>query len=147
MRCTVDYENGFTSIELGKGEGKVFDWKPEFIQETKKEDFIICDGKMNPLFLISENTPEKPITKIEYWAPQLVQDFCIRNNMYTCGTVEEYERMFNFIRSSEPTTGNLYTVAKNILDHSNDEVNNNFTIGDVMAMLYKQTVTLDYLTD
>ena len=59
MRCTVDYENGFTSIMLDKNEGKVFEWKPEYIKETKKEDFIICDGKMNPLFLISENTPKK----------------------------------------------------------------------------------------
>lgn len=147
MRCNVDYENGFTSIELGKNEGKVFDWQPEFSNSAKKEDFIICDGKMNPLFLVSENTPENNITKIEYWAPQLVQDFCIENHMYTCGTVEEYNQMFDYIRSNDPTTGNLYAVAKNILEHSNDEVNNNFTVGDVMGMLYKKTVTLDYITD
>lgn len=147
MRFNICLDSGFYSLTLGKGEGKIYEWKKDFSKIAKKDDFIVCDGKMNPLYFVSENTPENFITKIEYWAPNLVQDFCIKNHMYTCGTVEEYERMFNFIRSSEPTTGNLYTVAKNILDHSNDEVNNNFTVGDIMSMLYKQTVTLDYLTD
>ena len=85
------------------------------------------------------------IRKIEYWAPQLVQDFCVKNNMYTCGTNSDYTAMFVFVQHHEPTTENLYIVADDILKHSDDEVNRNFLVSDIMTFLMKRTVTLDYI--
>ena len=87
------------------------------------------------------------IRKIEYWAPQLVYEFCVRNNMYTCGTNSDYTAMFTFIHQHEPTTENLYIVADNILKHSDDDATRNFLVSDIMTLLYKQTVTLDYIVE
>ena len=94
-----------------------------------------------------ETTTIPAIKKIEYWSPNAVQDFCIKCNMYTCGTNREYSEMFDFIRTHEPTTKNLYIVADNILKHSNDEVNNNFIVTDIMMLLEKNTVLIDYFIE
>ena len=85
------------------------------------------------------------IKKIEYWSAMLVQDFCIKNKLYTFGYSDEYTEMLRFIRKHEPTTENLYIAADNILKHSSDEAKCNFITSDIMSMLKKQTVTVDYI--
>ena len=153
MHLNVCFESGFYSLTLGKGEGKIFEWQREFSDSAKQDDFVVCDGKMNPLYLISENVPkgyERPSSKItesRWWSSQNVIDLCVRNNFYTCGSNREYESMLNFVREHEPTVQNLYKVANDILCHSNDETNNNYVVTDIMMLLEKNTVLVDYFIE
>ena len=153
MRFNVCFESDVYSLTLGKGEGKIFEWNRNFSDNVKQNDFIVCDGNKNPLFLISENTPkgyEHPTSKItesRWWSAQNVIDLCIRNNFYTCGCNREYEHMINYVREHEPTVTNLYLVANDILNHSDDEANNNYVVTDIMMMLEKNTVLVDYFIE
>lgn len=45
-----------------------------------------------------------------------VRVMCIRNNYYTCGTNEEYDKMFQTCES-----GDVLAIASDILEHSNKE--------------------------
>lgn len=153
MRFNICFDSGFYSLTLGKGEGKIYEWQQEFSDSAKQDDFIVCDGKMNPLFLIAENTPkgyERPSSKItesRWWCYRNVIDLCVKNNFYTCGCNREYEYMLDFVREHEPTVQNLYKVANDILSHSNDEANNNYVVTDIMMLLEKNTVLIDYFIE
>ena len=55
------------------------------------------------------------------WHPERVRECCIENQWYTRGTCEEYSKMLDFVRDSKPVLSNLFTVAKDIYDHSDIE--------------------------
>lgn len=54
-----------------------------------------------------------------------VRSMCIRDRLYTCGTVEEYDRMFGMVKALRGkdiiTAQDLYPIADDILRHSNTE--------------------------
>ena len=72
------------------------------------------------------------IIEHRYWTMADIRQVCIANNLYTCGTNEEYANMFHRAEKIEPTPENLYIIAKDIAEHS--EAN---TISNIMGLLTK----------
>ncbi|MCI9505767.1 MAG: hypothetical protein HFF62_04145 [Oscillospiraceae bacterium] len=86
------------------------------------------------------NTPK--ITANRFWTPHSVRQTCITHDLYTGGDCEEYEKMLDRVRNCEPTTENLYVIAKDIQEHSNGQ-----TITNVMFLLEKDAVMTTFEID
>ena len=52
------------------------------------------------------------------WSMRKVRQMCVNHRYYTCGDCEDYDRMLMFVINNEPTTENIYKVAKDIVEHS-----------------------------
>ncbi|SCJ78748.1 Uncharacterised protein [uncultured Flavonifractor sp.] len=76
------------------------------------------------------------------WSPDTVRLACIRNHLYTGGTCEEYSRMMEMVRTMVPMYENLYIVARDIKEHSNDQ-----TITNVMFILEREAVITTFEID
>ena len=82
------------------------------------------------------------ITFERQWSSGSVRAACIRHRLYTHGDSEEYEQMLTFVDINEPTTEILYTVAKDIYDHSENQ-----TITNIMFILEREAVYTFYYID
>ena len=82
------------------------------------------------------------ITANRFWNTQQVRQACINNDLYTKGSNEDYIEMFDMVRELEPTTENLYLVAKNIADHSANQ-----PITNVMFILENEAVFTTFEID
>lgn len=58
------------------------------------------------------------IQETKTWHPERVRQCCIDNQWYTRGTNKDYEVMLDYVRDTKPTIENIFTVAKDIYDHS-----------------------------
>lgn len=68
---------------------------------------------------INENQiPE--ITVEVVWSWHNIQRLCIKNDWYTRGDTRAYAEMLDFVDQNEPTTINIYKVAQDILEHSEE---------------------------
>lgn len=81
-------------------------------------------------------------TANRFWNTQQVRQACINNDLYTRGSNEDYIEMFDMVRELEPTTENLYLVAKNIADHSANQ-----PITNVMFILENEAVFTTFEID
>ena len=61
---------------------------------------------------------DKKITKTESWSFESVRQCCIKNGFYTSGTNEDYFTMLRNVEILNPTTENIYNIAKDICAHS-----------------------------
>ena len=61
----------------------------------------------------------------KWWSADDVRKMCIANDLYTCGDCEEYETMLNTVRANAPTLDVMYTVAKDIAEHSKQQLTSN----------------------
>lgn len=88
---------------------------------TSIELSIVFDGgkRTKTVRIVIELEPE--IDVVERWSSGDVRDMCIKHDWYRAGTVREYRAMLDIVDSTEPTTQNIYKIAKDILDHSDDE--------------------------
>lgn len=78
-------------------------------------------------------TPE--IKVIRTWNSGTVRMACIDNKLYTKGTNKDYLHLMNQVWGHEPTDKQLYIVAKDIMEHSEDQ-----TITNIMFLLEKYAV-------
>lgn len=105
-------------------------------QECGKENNM---GLLNAL--LGKNKPQikgrrlPRIRVIRRWDVQAVRQVCIDNDLYTCGSNEQYENLLSWIPHSEPTPYQLYAFAENICKHSEDQ-----TITNIMYLLEKYAV-------
>lgn len=76
------------------------------------------------------------------WSDHSVQAACIKNNLYTRGTYEQYDKMLKSADVLQPTIGNLYQLAKDICEHSEDQA-----ITNVMFILEREAVTTTFEID
>lgn len=79
------------------------------------------------------------ITERRNWSSESVRECCIRNDFYTCGDNEDYMKMLQFVEDSQVTIANLYRVAKDIYEHSDEQ-----TIENVMFCLNKDAIDTFY---
>lgn len=79
------------------------------------------------------------ITEHRLWSKMNIKKVCVANELYTCGTNEEYSRMLEQANGLEPTTENIYTIAKDINEHSVDQ-----TVSNIMSLLINQAVRIVY---
>ncbi len=84
--------------------------------------------------------PEIKITR--KWSLGSVRDACIKNNLYTCGDCEEYDHMLNWVERLYPSTENMYFIANDIVEHSEDQ-----TISNVMFVLEKDAINTFFEID
>lgn len=81
----------------------------------------------------AELVPE--ITETRCWDVDDVRSCCIKNELYTWGSNEDFERMLTMVFHSFPDNESLYIVAKDIAEHSDDQ-----TVSNVMYLLAKDAV-------
>lgn len=99
----------------------------------------VCDEKGVMSFNIWID--EKPeITEQVIWSATEVRHLCIKNEWYTRGDNRAYSAMLDMVDESEPTTENLYKVAKDIKEHSNTDSD----IASIMFQMKKYCVTSFY---
>ena len=82
------------------------------------------------------------ITARRTWSRYSVINACIRNDLYTLGENEEYERMLNMVDEMYPDINAIYMVAKDICKHSECQ-----TIANVMYILENDVVTTTFEID
>ena len=75
------------------------------------------------------------ITRNRRWGRDTVREACIRNDLYTCGDNEAYNKMLDMVERTAPTTKAMYLVAKDIQEHSFEQ-----TITNVMFILEREAV-------
>ena len=77
------------------------------------------------------------ITANRFWTPHSVRQTCIIHDLYTRGGCREYEHMLGLVDQfrDNPSTENLYVIAKDIQEHSRNQ-----TITNVMFLLEKDAV-------
>lgn len=65
------------------------------------------------------------IIERQYLSIPAVRGVCIENDLYTCGTNEEYSAMFDMVRPLDGveniTAADLYPIAADILAHSDTD--------------------------
>ncbi len=83
------------------------------------------------------------ITSERMWSSGNVRAACIRNRLYTNGNNKAYEHMLSIVDSHDPDPDILYTVAKDIKEHTKS----NQTITNIMFILEKETVNTFYFID
>ena len=82
------------------------------------------------------------ITTKRQWSAGDVRVSCIRNDLYTRGSNEEYDAMLTSVDELEPTTENIYRIAKDIQEHSVNQ-----TITNIMFILDRESVYTFYYID
>ncbi len=79
------------------------------------------------------------IIETRSWCSETVKQCCIRNEMYTYGSNEDYERMLGWVNLMVPTVDNLYVVAKDIAERSEGQ-----TITTVMFLLAREAIVTTF---
>ena len=93
------------------------------------------------------------ITTKRYLDTDKIRETCIDYNFYTRGDCEAYERMFDLAREADADKPeDMYRVAKDIYDHSNlrldEEYTENQLVAGIMFNLYNEcTYTLVEIED
>lgn len=83
------------------------------------------------------------ITTTTHWNTDSVMRACIRNVLYTNGDNVEYAAMLDKVADSpNPTVYDLYAVARDIAEHSEDQ-----TVANVMCILFNDAVTHSFELD
>ena len=68
-----------------------------------------------------------------------VRNMCIRENFYTCGNCEEYNKMLDYVfNHKNPELTDIYNVAKDILEHTDKELQQ--TIENIMFILANDVI-------
>ena len=85
------------------------------------------------------NERDVPKIKVERrWSWGSVRRMCIKYELYTGGSKEEYIEMLNYVDEHKPTVKNLYIVAENIKRHSETDRN----IENIMFLLEYDAVLI-----
>lgn len=79
------------------------------------------------------------ITTTRHWSADSVRATCIRNSLYTRGTGADYDHMLSWVDRLYPNTENLYFIADNILEHSEDQ-----TVTNIMFLLEREAVATTF---
>ena len=82
------------------------------------------------------------VEAVRSWNYDSVRRACIRNDLYTSGTNEEYSAMLDVVSNNDPTLPVLYTVAQDIQQHSEDQ-----TVQNIMFILEREAVWTTFEVD
>lgn len=66
------------------------------------------------------------------WNSTDVRQMCIDHQLYTAGDTRAYSKMLEKVTELNPTPKSLYTIAKDILEHSNPDLAGD----DVTAIMF-----------
>ena len=98
------------------------------------------DGQL--IKTITINITEAPaVEETANWSAYEVMRMCIAHDWYTAGTTREYDKMLAFVEENKPTPQNIYKVAHDILEHSDDDGQ---YVEAVMFTINKEAVSRHY---
>lgn len=84
----------------------------------------------------------KTVEVTRRWSAESVRKACIRHELYTAGTCEDYDRMLGWATRLTPSLENILAIAEDIMRHSEDQ-----TIEIVMGILENEAVTTSFIVD
>ena len=88
-------------------------------------------------------TPPTPkITAVRRWDMEDIMHMCINHNFYTRGDTRAYTKMLNYVKQKEPTPEEIYIVAVDILDHTDE--NEDQSITNIMYIIENEVVRTTY---
>lgn len=79
------------------------------------------------------------IKENKYWSVTGLRDMCIRHNLYNSGDNEAYNNLLNGLKLREVTIQEMYAVAKDIVEHTEDN-----NIENVMFLLNREAINTFY---
>lgn len=82
------------------------------------------------------------IIETNIWRSSDVRSLCIREGFYTCGDCVSYQSMLNFVDTHKPTKNNIYKVAADIYNHSNED--DNWNVETIMFYIRREVVCTFY---
>ena len=85
-----------------------------------------------------EKEPEIEVE--DRWSSDEVRHLCIRHELYTEGDTRAYRKMLDMVDELEPTTANIYKVARDIAEHSADQP----PVESIMFLLKREAVMTYY---
>jgi len=75
------------------------------------------------------------------WDWRMVRHVCVHNNLYTCGSNDDYMEMLDEVRLELDTSPeSIYYVAFDILEHSETDM----TVEDIMFELSREAIVRYY---
>lgn len=82
----------------------------------------------------------------ERWSMDRVRNFCIEHDYYTCGDNDSYSKMLWYVEehSKNPTIDDLYTVAMDIMKHS--DLGDSYEITTMLYYLQNECIKTFYYT-
>ena len=86
------------------------------------------------------------VEEVKEWHPESVRMLCVKQQWYTCGTNKEYDHMLEYVRNNKPVLSNIFIVAKDIFDHSeNDDYGyEDEVIESIMFLLNSEAIVTSY---
>ena len=86
------------------------------------------------------------VKTIRVWDADSIRDMCIRNNFYTCGSNEDYEKLMTYVTEHSPTTPAMFWVARDIFLHSKieDERTAQERLGYILFCLELGAITTNF---
>lgn len=79
------------------------------------------------------------IKELKRWSKMAIRKACIKHGLYTAGDCDEYERMLDLADGLTPDANNIWFVACDIVEHSEDQ-----TVENVMFILANEAVTTHF---
>lgn len=80
-----------------------------------------------------------------YISAKDVRQICIDYSWYTCGTNEDYKKMLNYCNSTQNNVGDMtdfiYTIAKDILNHSSDD---EVDVESIMSIIASRAIRMAF---
>lgn len=89
------------------------------------------------------------IILIERWDMESVRNCCIKHDFYNNGDNDDYSKMLWYVKehSKNPTIDDLYTVAKDIYNHTYIEESwTDFSVSTIMFYLENECIKKFYYT-
>ena len=100
-------------------------------------------GVDEEMAIYTKRTTEVPKIKvIRRWDMEDIVQMCIENNFYTQGDALAYSRMLQRVEVKEPTPEEIYIVAVDILDHTDE--NEDQSITNIMCIIENTVVRTTY---
>lgn len=103
--------------------------------------YIIVDE--DRLELDTEKCPTSICNVGYYISAKEVRQMCDEYSWYTCGTIEDYNKMLNYCKSTQEKDGDMtdfiYTVAKDIFEHSNK---NDISVESIMGIITSRAIRM-----
>ena len=85
-------------------------------------------GVDEEMAIYTKRTTEAPKIKvIRRWDMEDIMNMCIKHNFYTRGDTRAYTKMLNYVKQKEPTPEEIYIVAVDILDHTDENEDQSIT--------------------
>ncbi len=134
MDGMVDSE--LKNIRMACDDNTIFSYNKDY----DRGEIRFYDAMHNERYRMYNFRVYKEVVERKVWNSASVRYVCEQNGMYTAtGSGGAYKRMLDRVDTLPPTTKNIYSIAKDISEHSKNQ-----TISSVMTILMNNSVKTFY---